>query len=49
MSVTAQCPEGINTFLKVIQSLMRVLEPYDWVNNAIERARLESQPGNKHH
>jgi hypothetical protein len=49
MSLTTQCPESINTFLKAIQNLMRILEPYDWVTSAIERSRLESQPDNKLH
>jgi hypothetical protein len=47
MSLTTQCPEGFDTSLQASQSLMRVLEPYDWATNAIERARLELQPYNK--
>jgi hypothetical protein len=47
MSLTTQCPEGLNTSLQASQSLMRILEPYDWATNAIERSRLESQPYNK--
>jgi hypothetical protein len=47
MCLLFQCPEGLNTSLQASQSLMRILEPYDWATNAIERARLESQPYNK--